>query len=279
MDSHDPDGIRPTFNPQVTARTRQRVTQLVRRSANPPDRLAVERIEWFIVICCLIGTVASGLALAWLIGLAISVTATVFVHREMTSAGLKHYRDQFIVPADLDAICQPFMLRTRRAIDTVLGSEVHATGLLAGAAGETELKRHEWEIATQLRDITRLRAEHLSATSTRVPGPRTAAVLASHRLALTKAQDATAERVTALERYAGQVKAADDAQQDWRDALRAADHNPRYLDLVARTAADQHAVAELTVLTDQIAAAEQAFHDSIHQAVVAAEVLAFLDEN
>ena len=279
MDSHEPCGIRPTFNPEVPARTRQRVTQLMRRSANPPDRRAIERVGWFIIICCAIGMVASGFAAAWLIGLAISVTAAVIVHREMTSAGLKHYRDRYIAPADLDATSQRLMLRTQRAIDTVLGSEVYATGLLAGAAGESELRRHEWDIVTQLRDITKLRAEHLSATRTRVPGPMTSAVLAKQRLALTKAQEATTKRVTALERYAAHVKAADDAQQDWRDALRAADRNPRYLDLIARTAADQHAVAELTILTDQAAAAEQALHDSIHEAIVAAEALTFLDEN
>ena len=279
MYSHDPGGVKPTFNPEVSTHTRQRVTQLIRRAANPPDRRAIERVGWFIIICCAIGTVASGFAPAWLIGLAISASATGFMHRELTCAGLKHYRDQYITPADLDAICQPLMLRTQRAVDAVLGSEVHATGLLADAAGEADLRWHEWEIATQLRDITRLRTEHLSATCTRMPGPMTAAVLASHRLALTKAQDATTKRITALERYAAHVKAADDAQQDWRDALRAADRNPKYLDLIARTAADQHAVAELTILTDQAAAAEQAFQDSIDQAIVAAGALTFPDEN
>lgn len=279
MDSQDPSGIRPTFNPNVSGRTRQRVTQLTRRAANPPDRRATERIAGFIIICCLIGTIASGLAPAWLIGLAISATVTVFVHREMTSAGLKHYRGQFIASAELDAACRPLMLRTQRAIDTVLGSEVYATDQLAGAAGETELRWHEWEIATQLREITRLRAEHPSATCIRMPGPMTAAVLAKQRLALNKAQDATTKRITALEHYAAHVKAADNAQQDWRDALQAADRNPTYLDLIARTAADQHAVAELTVLTDQAAAAEQAFHESIHEAVAAGDALIFLDEN
>src|SRR6185437_3732168 len=118
------------FNPEVSTHTRQRVTQLIRRAANPPDRRAIERVGWFIIICCAIGTVASGFAPAWLIGLAISASATGFVHRELTCAGLKHYRGQYITPADLDAICQPLMLRTQRAVDAVLGSEVHATGLL-----------------------------------------------------------------------------------------------------------------------------------------------------
>jgi hypothetical protein len=102
----------------------------------------------------------------------------------------------------------------------------------------------------------------------------TAAVLDSQRRALTLAWDATASRVGALERCAAQVEAADAAQQDWQDALRAAGLNDKYLDLVARTAADEHAVAEISSLTEQAAAAARAFSDILQHATLAAEALA-----
>ena len=46
--------------------------------------------------------------------------------------------------------------------------------------------------------------------------------------------------------------------------------NDRYLDLVARTAADEHASAEITGLTEQAAAAAQVFGGSLYQATMAA---------
>ena len=88
------------------------------------------------------------------------------------------------------------------------------------------------------------------------------------------AQAATAARVSALERYAAQVQAADTAQLDWLSALRLSGLNDRYLDLVARTAADEHAIAEIAGLTEQAATAAQVFRGSLHQATLAAEAVA-----
>jgi hypothetical protein len=44
-------------------------------------------------------------------------------------------------------------------------------------------------------------------------------------------------------------------------------------DLVARTAADQHATVELANLADQAAAAGQALRETLQQATLAAEAL------
>lgn len=77
----------------------------------------------------------------------------------------------------------------------------------------------------------------------------TEAVLESHRRALALAQQATTARVCALERYAAQVRVTDAARLDWQSALKIAGLNDRYLDLLARTAADDQAIAEITILT------------------------------
>jgi hypothetical protein len=51
-------------------------------------------------------------------------------------------------------------------------------------------------------------------------------------------------------------------------------NNDKYLDLVARTAADQRATAEITGLAEQAAEAAQAFRETLQRATLAAEALA-----
>lgn len=75
-----------------------------------------------------------------------------------------------------------------------------------------------------------------------------------------------------LERYADCVSAAANACRDWQDALRVSDLNDRYLDLVARTAADEYARVEISALTDQAAAA-QTFQDAMQKMGLAAAPL------
>lgn len=108
-----------------------------------------------------------------------------------------------------------------------------------------------------------------------LPGPMTVAVLDSQRQALTLAKGATTSRISALERYASELHMADDAERDWQTALKASSRNDQYLDLVARTAADEHAVSELQGLTEQAAAAAEAFREHLYQASLAAEALVF----
>jgi hypothetical protein len=183
------------------------------------------------------------------------------------------HRDEVVGPLALDRPCRQLLRRVQRVIARVLASGVYAADSHA-TVPESVLRRHEWEIASALRDITELRAEFAASASAAGPGPMTAAVLASQRRALTLAQDAVASRVSALERYAAQVEAADAAQRDWHDAMRVAGMNDKYLDLVARTAADQHAIAEITDLTEQAALAARVFDDTLQQVTLAAEALA-----
>ena len=105
-------------------------------------------------------------------------------------------------------------------------------------------------------------------------GPMTAAVLVAQNRAITIARDATTARVLALELLAAQVAAAEAARRDWETSHRMAANNDKYLDLVARTAADQRATAEITGLAEQAAEAAQAFRETLQRATLAAEALA-----
>jgi len=142
---------------------------------------------------------------------------------------------------------------------------------------EPVLRWHEWEIAVALREITELLLDLVSDYASGRAGPMTTTVLLSQNRAISIARDATTARVQALESLAAQVAVADAARRDWETAQRMAANNDKYLDLVARTAADQHATAEITGLAEQAAAAAQALRETLQQATLAAEALALPD--
>ncbi len=184
--------------------------------------------------------------------------------RELAESG-----DRVVCPHELDGPCRTILARAQSAIETTLRSEIRAAGLLE--ADEPTLRRHEWEIAAALRRVTGLRAIHAEQ---RPAGSMTVRVLKSQQRALEVAQAATAARVAALERFAAQVAAADAAYRDWRDALHLSGLNDKYLDLVAATAADETAIAELADLSDRAAITTSVLQDSLHAASQSAELLA-----
>jgi hypothetical protein len=181
------------------------------------------------------------------------------------------HRDQIVQLDSLDRSCRRLLLRAQVAIDSVVDSGLDEAGL-PDTVAERTLRRHEWDIAVALRDISELRAEHEVNAAASV-GPMTDTVLQPHKRALQFAQDAISSRIAALEHYAAEVSAAGIAYRDWQDALRVSDLNDRYRDLVARTAADEHAVVEISGLAEQAAAAAQAFRDTVQQVSLAAEAL------
>lgn len=98
--------------------------------------------------------------------------------------------------------------------------------------------------------------------------PSRAAVLVSQNRAVSIARDATTARVLALELLAAQVAVAEAARRDWETAHRMAANNDKYLDLVARTAADQHVTVEITGLAEQTGEAAQAFRETLQRAAL-----------
>jgi hypothetical protein len=183
------------------------------------------------------------------------------------------YRDLVVSPLALELECLKLLQRAQRAIATIVTSRVYA-GDLRGTVEEPVLKQHEWEIAVALREITELLLDLVWSYAGGTAGPMTTAVLVSQNRAISIARDATAARVQALESLAAQVAAAEAARRDWETAHRMAANNDKYLDLVARTAADQHATVEITGLAEQAAEAAQAFRETLQRAALAAEALA-----
>ncbi len=181
---------------------------------------------------------------------------------------LARQADRVVYPHQLDQESRRLLARAQTAIETILASDVRAAGLLA--ADEPTLRRHEWDIACVALSLTEVRA--LPTPEGRV-GAMTAAVADAQRRALRLAEQSAADRVGALERYAHEVATADIAHNDWHVALRLAGLNDRYLELVARTAADELAMVELGELTGQAEITVQVLKDSLRDASVAGQAL------
>ncbi len=183
------------------------------------------------------------------------------------------YRDEVVSPIALERECLNLLQRAQRAIATIMTSKVYA-GDLRGAVEVPVLLQHEWEIAVALREITELLLDLVSSSAGGPAGPMTTTILLSQNRAISIARDATTARILALESLAAQVAAAEAARRDWETAHRMAANNDKYLDLVARTAADQRATVEITGLAEQAAEAAQAFRETLQRATLAAEALA-----
>ncbi len=145
---------------------------------------------------------------------------------------------------------------------------------LRGTVQERALRQHEWEIAVALREITELLLDLAVSYAGGQAGPMTTAVLLSQNRAISLARDATAARVLALEALAEHVAVAEAARRDWEAAHKAAARNDKFLDLVARTAADKQATTEIAGLAEQAAETSQALRETLQRATLAAEALA-----
>jgi hypothetical protein len=182
-------------------------------------------------------------------------------------------RDEVVSPLALELGCRGLLHRAQRAIGTVVTSPAYE-GELHSAVDERVLRRHEWEIAVALREISELLLDLASSYAGGTAGPMTTSMLVSQNRAIVLARDATTARVLSLEILAAQVAAADAARRDWETAHRMAADNDRYRDLVARTAADQYATKEIAGLAEQAAEAARALRETLQQATLAAEALA-----
>jgi hypothetical protein len=264
------------FDPDLSVEARRRLLHKAkwyhRDNSSAIGALGVVlSIIWVIVTFILHFT--NGLPWAWLgvvtvLGLASYVAYRAAVGYEPDDVEWK----RVVESVDLDESDQILFSRAQRAVSAALRSGIYATDAQAGMVEKSVLRRHEWEIATALRDITRLRRKH-TENKRGESGPITATVLSSQERALMVALTGTESRISALERYAEQLKAADSAKRDWERALKLSGANDEYLDLVARTAADEHAVAEINDLTEQAKIARQTYQESLHEVALAAEAL------
>jgi hypothetical protein len=231
---------------------------------------------WILAAACLVMLLVDPLSagrLGWLAAALVAGISAAAIRIRASRRDLELTSSKVIFPENLDVPCQVLLGRAQSAIRTVLGSRVRGAGLLGHPVDDSLLSEHEWEIAGKLREITALRALLSANTANGPAGPMTSDVLATQRRAIELAQEGTTSRVVALERYASQIVAADDAERDWQRATKLSELNSKYLDLVAGTAADGFAAAEIAGLTGQLAAAARTRSDRLYEADLAARAL------
>lgn len=272
MDDKKLKSVALVIDPSMSAGAQRRLVRKINGDADLPAGCGF-MLSVLGVITLIILHFAIGLSWWWTFASALPTVIggalTAGRNRQLDNLDDSH----FVRSSHLDKSSRKLLFRAQDAIRTALGSGVNAGNSLDRLAEEAELRRHEWDIAKALRKISKLRSELEASTKDGTPGPVTADVLNSQRRALNLATDATTSRISALERYAAELKAADAAESDWRAALKASDRNDQYLDLIADTAADEYAIAEIEGLTEQAAAAAQIFRDHLHQASLAAKAL------
>ncbi|HEX4093913.1 MAG TPA: hypothetical protein VHZ33_34790 [Trebonia sp.] len=168
------------------------------------------------------------------------------------------YRGRYLTGADLDARARILLRRAQDAVHTASKAEIVRSDLLDQPVTSATLAEQEWQIALALREQSRLRALRAGLAQP-APGSPAAELLDHHRQAARAAEQSTADRIAALEKYAAEVVRADAAYRDWRQRAAVAELTGPHLDLLARTAADAHGIAELNALADQARALRHSF--------------------
>jgi hypothetical protein len=190
--------------------------------------------------------------------LIVVVTAAIFCARialfgqpsgkAPADAAARTYHGRYLTTADFDARARALLRRAQDAVDAVTSSKVYRDGLLDEPGVGAALAEQEWDIALALREQARLRVKRAELSRIR-PGTVTAALLDRQAQAARLAEASVANRVAALERYVAEVRDADAAYRDWQQAAAMAELSDRHLDMLARTAADEHGAAELEAMS------------------------------
>jgi hypothetical protein len=170
--------------------------------------------------------------------------------RAPAETAARYYHGRYITSADLDGQSGVLLRRAQDAIDAVTPSLMCRDDLLDQHATCTALASQEWDIAVALREQAQLRARRAELSASGA-GPQTAAVLNRQGHVAQLAEASITRRVEALERYAAEVGAADSAYRDARHAVALAHLHDQHLDMLARTAADEHGIAEIGRLSEQ----------------------------
>jgi len=172
----------------------------------------------------------------------------------------RSHHGRYLTDQDFDAPGRALLRRAQDAIDAVTSSKVCRDDLLDQAGVSAALAGQEWDIAVAVREQGRLRSRRAEIRTTGA-GPATAALLGRQAEAGDLAESSVAARVQALESYAAEVREADAAYRDWQQVSRLAGLHGQHLDMLARTAADEHGIAEIQAMSQQARAVAGAFRE------------------
>jgi hypothetical protein len=180
--------------------------------------------------------------------------------RAPAEAAAHAYHGRYLTGADFDARARALLRRAQDAVDAVTSSQVYRAGLVDQPAVSAALTEQEWDIALALHEQSGLRARR-AELSGRHASAVTARLLDRQFQAAQLAEDSVANRIAALERYVAEVREADAAYRDWWQAAAVAELGDQHLDMLARTAADEHGIAEIEAMSQHARAIQLALRE------------------
>ncbi|MFJ6669446.1 hypothetical protein [Streptomyces sp. NPDC091383] len=181
---------------------------------------------------------------------------------------MRDARAQYVMETDLSEDAGQLLARAGTAANAVLRSAVHKQDLIDRQRNEVALPQQQWEIAETLREYSRL----VKAAPVKAEGDKVTALLDTRRRALQASLDGITRRVVALEGYAAQVAEADRQYRELQQIQALTAGGSDVLDLLARTARDDLAVAEIEGMTGEAAAVADAFTTALESAKEAAVI-------
>ncbi|TDD73904.1 hypothetical protein [Actinomadura rubrisoli] len=224
------------------------------------------------ILLILLGQPEAAAALAaasfagWVVG------AVRHVREPAAARAAREYHGSYLLPGDFDRSAARLLVRAQHAIDGVLGSQSHGAGLLDDVNNKIVLPRQEWAIAGALAEHTRLRRERRAQQPERLSaGVR--ALLEPQDRALELSVQSITRRIEALESYALRAGEADDAYHESRVLQSLPEQNARYRDLLASTAGDAMAGAEIEAMAQDARRAETALRERVTSALRAGQEL------
>ncbi|MFF9458150.1 hypothetical protein [Streptomyces flaveolus] len=178
-------------------------------------------------------------------------------------------QQHLVHPTDLTADAQELLARAQLAMTAVLDSKVHREQWLDAQRNEVAFPRQEWAIAQDLQNYSRVARKDQRAPQ-ETDNSTVAELLTSRQRVLATSLHGIARRVAALEAYASTVAEADARYDEVREIERLKAGSDELLDLLARTAADDLAVAETDALTGEAAVVASMFTKALESAKQAA---------
>jgi hypothetical protein len=147
----------------------------------------------------------------------------------------------------------------------VLGSRVNRDRLLDDIDNAVTLPAELWHLSVRLAKLARTRAEHERIVPRDLPHD-IAEVFEPYDQALDLARARLANRVAALEAYAGEVRRADAVYRAFRQLGVLRERTGEYQRLVAESAVDQPAAEPIGRLGERAEDVERIFRRSIDEA-------------
>ena len=213
----------------------------------------------------------SFLPLAWAVGAVFVVSWGGVTYLQLSSQQhvcrqLAEVRSRYVLPTELNDDAQALLYRAQIAANAILRSTVHKRDLVDRQRNELVLPQQEFDIAATLRDYTRLLAQEPE----RPKSENVTHLVSTRRRALTASRDGIERRISALEGYAAQIAEADARYAELQQIQQLTAGSSDVLDLLARTARDDLAVAEIEGLTGEAAVVADAFTAALESAKLVA---------